>query len=77
MLRTLTKEINGIRSAGFSEIVSPLVILSMEKTMVPKAIRELKSVSGLKIFSNCDVTSCGILCTVLLTITNLYDLNSR
>ncbi len=31
------------------KILSPLVILSMEKTMVTKVIRELKSVSRLKI----------------------------
>ncbi len=32
------------------KILSPLVILSMEKTMVTKVISELKSVSRLKIF---------------------------
>ncbi len=32
------------------KILSPLVILSMEKTMVTKVIRELKSISRLQIF---------------------------
>ncbi len=32
------------------KILSPLVILSMEKTMVTKVISELKSISRLKIF---------------------------
>ncbi len=32
------------------KIVSPLVILSMEKTMVTMVISELKSISRLKIF---------------------------
>ncbi len=32
------------------KILSPLVILSMEKTMVTMVIRELKSISRLKIF---------------------------
>ena len=32
------------------KILSPLVILSMEKTMVAKVISELKSISRLKIF---------------------------
>ncbi len=44
------------------KILTPLVILSMEKTMVTKVISELKSVSRLKIFpetgpSNSKVTA--------------------
>ena len=34
------------------KILSPLVILSMEKTIVTKVIVELKSISRVKIFQN-------------------------
>ncbi len=42
---------NGVVQGPVSQKnLSPLVILSMEKNMVAKVIRELKSVSGLTIF---------------------------
>ncbi len=44
------KNVAKSRGQFLKDILSPLVILSMEKTMVTKVISELKSVSRLKIF---------------------------
>ncbi len=44
------KHVFSVHGPVSQKILSPLVILSMEKTMVTKVISELKSVSRLKIF---------------------------